>query len=74
MCICLSVVSACRPCNLTDAIDVFSFDAEDPACLDIYTNSATEYYGVYLFFPSVFMHMQFAAPDPDPSNDGLLEG
>ena len=41
------------------------------ACMDIYTNSATQYYGVYLFFPSVFMHMRFVVGRE--SNDGILE-
>lgn len=35
------------------------------------TNAATPYYGVYLFFPSVFMHMEFAT---GTGNDGILEG
>jgi hypothetical protein len=48
------------PCTYKDAHDVFTFDDKDPACMDIYTNSVTQYYGIYLFFPSVFMHMQFA--------------
>eukprot|EP01052_Picozoa_sp_SAG31_P021103 SAG31_NODE_1614_length_7741_cov_4.817849_5_plen_373_part_00 len=39
--------------------------------MDIYTNAATPYYGVYLFFPSVFMHMELAT---GTSNDGILEG
>jgi hypothetical protein len=41
-------------------------------CMDIYTNSATQYYGVYLFFPSVFMHMEFEDSE-DHNNDGILE-
>ena len=61
------------PCTVKDAQDVFSFDASDPACMDIYTNSATLYNGVYLFFPSVFMHMAFAESE-DKGNDGILEG
>eukprot|EP01051_Picozoa_sp_SAG22_P023269 SAG22_NODE_5931_length_928_cov_1.675513_1_plen_266_part_10 len=61
------------PCTIKDAQDVFTFDSADPACLDIYTNSATQYYGVYLFFPSVFMHMDFADSE-DKGNDGILEG
>ena len=36
------------PCTRTDAIDVLTFDKLDPACLDIYTNAATRYYGVYV--------------------------
>jgi hypothetical protein len=61
------------PCTYKDAHDVFTFDEKDPACLDIYTNSVTQYYGIYLFFPSVFMHMQFAESE-DKGNDGIVEG
>lgn len=51
---------------------VLSFDEEDPSCLDIYTNSATEYEGIVLFFPSAFEHMALAS-DPTPHNDGLVD-
>lgn len=51
---------------------VLSFDEADPSCLDIYTNSATEYEGIVLFFPSAFEHMALAS-DPTPHNDGLID-
>lgn len=51
---------------------VLTFDEADPSCLDIYTNSATEYEGIILFFPSVFEHMALAS-DPTPHNDGLVD-
>ena len=53
--------------------DVLSFDEDDDICLDIYTSGASIYYGVYLFFPSVFSHMVFASKPSSP-NDGLLAG
>ena len=42
---------------------MLSFDEEDPSCMDIYTNSATQYEGIILFFPSAFQHMALAT-DP----------
>jgi hypothetical protein len=54
---------------------VLSFDAADPSCLDIYTNTATPYdegSGVVLFFPSAFQHMDLSG-DPTPHNDGLVD-
>lgn len=51
---------------------VLTFDEADPSCLDIYTNSATEYEGTILFFPSAFEHMALAS-DPTPHNDGLVD-
>ena len=59
------------PCTVEDAEDVLTFDAQDPACLDLYTNAATQYYGVYLFFPSIFMHMTLGT---GTENDGIVEG
>ena len=43
--------------------------ADSCTCAD--TNAATPYFGIYLFFPSVFMHMEFAT---GTGNDGILEG
>ena len=58
-------------------VDVLSFSEEDPSCLDIYTNSATEYEreggeesGAILFFPSAYQHVTFEA---SKSNDGLVD-
>ena len=54
---------------------MLSFDAADPSCLDIYTNTATPYdegSGVVLFFTSAFQHMDLSG-DPTPHNDGLVD-
>jgi hypothetical protein len=51
---------------------VFSFDADDPSCLDIYTSSATPYEGTILFFPSAFQHQQLPGAQT-PAGDGLLD-
>eukprot|EP01051_Picozoa_sp_SAG22_P005985 SAG22_NODE_375_length_11547_cov_12.885657_4_plen_552_part_00 len=59
--------------------DVLSFDKQDPSCLDIYTNSATEYErvgggGSILFFPSAYQHIYFPpAQSASKNNDGLLD-
>ena len=56
-------------------VTALSFDAQDPSCLDIYTNSATEYEGAaILFFPSAYRHMTLRAPpSQEYNNDGLVD-
>jgi hypothetical protein len=57
-------------CTNQNASTVLSFDETDPVCMDYYTNAATIYDNIYLFFPSAFSHTVFAY---DQENDGLLD-
>ena len=60
----------CEPGGSTEAADVFTFDAIDPPCMDIYTNAATRYYNRILMFPSIFQKCVLAENE---KNDGLLD-
>lgn len=51
-------------------VSVFTFDAVDPVCLDVYTNSATMYHGHLLLFPSMYAKVAFG---DGQGNDGLME-
>lgn len=57
-------------CSNTNATEVFTFDGQDPPCVDVYTNSAVLYGGRLLLFPAMYSHMTFATKLP---NDGLLD-
>eukprot|EP01006_Ploeotia_vitrea_P021184 TRINITY_DN53537_c0_g2_i1.p1 TRINITY_DN53537_c0_g2~~TRINITY_DN53537_c0_g2_i1.p1 ORF type:complete len:539 (+),score=63.37 TRINITY_DN53537_c0_g2_i1:47-1663(+) len=57
-------------CTITNASTVLTFDKYDPPCLDVYTNAATIYEDLVLFFPSMYKHIDFGT---GYSNDGLLD-
>jgi hypothetical protein len=60
-----------KDCNNHNASVAFSFDAEDPPCLDYYTSAITKLDdGIYLGFPSAFSHTTFGYGD---GNDGLVD-
>ena len=60
----------CANSGIHEAADVFSFDAVDPPCMDIYTNGATRYYNRILMFPAIYQ--KCVLPQKN-GNDGILD-
>lgn len=57
-------------CNYLNASVAFSFDENDPICLDYYTSSVVKYDDIYIGFPTAYSHSTFAYGD---TNDGLVD-